>query len=74
MLPGSLAELRALPVKALKEAMGRLGLAAVAGSEKEDWCRRWPRSLGSPSDKSAIGESVARETSSVGRSVCLRFV
>ena len=35
-LPSSLDELRALPVKALKKAMVRLGLAATPGSEKED--------------------------------------
>ena len=46
MLPGSLAELRALPVKALKEAMGRLGLAAVAGSEKEDLVQEVAQKLG----------------------------
>ena len=41
-----LAELRALPVKALKEAMGRLGLAAVAGSEKEDLVQEVAQKLG----------------------------
>jgi len=35
-LPSSIAELRALPLKALKQAMGRLGLTFVPGSEKED--------------------------------------
>ena len=35
-LPSSLAELRALPIKALKQAMVRLGLAVTPGSEKED--------------------------------------
>ena len=55
MLPGSLAELRALPVKALKEAMGRLGLAAVAGSEKEDLVQEVAQKLGSPSDEVKLG-------------------
>ena len=36
LLPASLPELRALPVKVLKQAMQRLGLSAVPGSEKED--------------------------------------
>ena len=35
-LPRSLAELRALPIKALKQAMVRLGLSPTPGSEKED--------------------------------------
>ena len=35
-LPSSLSELRALPIKALKAAMSRLGLTATPGSEKED--------------------------------------
>ena len=39
VLPSSLAELRALPVKALKLAMSRLGLTPTPGSEKEDLVR-----------------------------------
>ena len=35
-LPSSLQELRALPVKVLKQAMARLGLSLTPGSEKED--------------------------------------
>ena len=35
-LPGSVAELRALPVKALKAAMAKMGIGVVPGSEKED--------------------------------------
>ena len=36
VLPRSLAELRALPIKALKQAMASLGIAATPGSEKEE--------------------------------------
>ena len=36
LLPSDMASLRALPVKALKQAMSMLGLALTPGCEKED--------------------------------------
>ena len=36
MLPSDITSLRALPVKALKQAMSMLGLAITPGCEKED--------------------------------------
>ena len=36
MLPSSIAELRAMPVKALKAAMAKLGMGVTPGSEKDD--------------------------------------
>ena len=50
-LPASLAELRALPVRALKAGMQRLGLAATPGSEKEDLVQEIARAQGIEEDE-----------------------
>lgn len=52
-LPSSLAELRAMPIKALKQALARLGLAPTPGSEKEDLVQDIAKASGIGADDDA---------------------
>jgi small ligand-binding sensory domain FIST len=59
LLPSSLAELRALPVRALKQAMERLGLMLTPGLEKEDIVQAIAPHVGAVADRTEAGASVS---------------